>query len=57
MIFGATAGAMSTAGLLLLAVTIPQVCGAREQKTLIEFVKATGSQRADSICDGSPPNC
>ncbi len=54
MIFGATAGAMATASLLLLAVTIPQVCGTREQRTLIEFVKATGSQRADNVCDGSP---
>ncbi len=47
MIFGAMAGAMATASLLLLAVAIPQVCGPREQRTLIEFVKATGSQHTD----------
>ena len=57
MIFGAMAGAMATASLLLLTVAIPQVCGTREQRTLIEFVKATGSQYTDNVCDGSSPNC
>jgi hypothetical protein len=57
MMFGALAGTLGFMSMLLLVTTIVQVRGTWERKALIEFVKATGSQHTDNVCDGSSPNC
>lgn len=57
MMFGAMAGVMAIMGFALLMMSLVQAWGSWERSMLVEFVKATGSQCTDNVCDGSSSNC